>query len=100
MKKEYTGGARIGLANYTWPFAKIIFSENNIIISTLGGGKYIFNCFDITSIEKVNGFLPISKGIRINHTKSSYSKKIIFWCVGDRDEIFDYAQSVTRSPRD
>jgi hypothetical protein len=80
-----TGGARIGLVNYTWPLAKLIATADRLTLSTtmfglFGMGTYSFSRDQVLSIERY-GWIPlIGEGIRINHSVAEYPEKIVFWC--------------------
>lgn len=80
-----TGGARIGLVNYTWPLAKLIATADRLTVSTtmfglFGMGTYSFSKDQVLSIERY-GWIPlIGEGIRINHSVADYPEKIVFWC--------------------
>ena len=80
-----TGGARIGLVNYTWPLAKLIATADRLTVSTtmfglFGMGTYSFSRDQVLSIERY-GWIPlIGEGIRINHSVADYPEKIVFWC--------------------
>lgn len=77
-----TGGARIGLVNYTWPFAKLEASAERLTVSAtlFGMGKYSFSRDEVISIERYGWIPVIGEGIRINHDVADYPEKIIFWC--------------------
>ena len=81
---EEIGGLRKGqnfwlAGNTTWPFAKIEIYEDKIIITHLFSRKLEFQKHEINYIEKYRGFLPFSKGIRIDHNKAGMSPFILFW---------------------
>jgi uncharacterized protein (DUF427 family) len=77
-----TGGARIGRANATWPFATLTVTKHYIRLNASILGNYIFKSSDIVSIEAFRG-----SGIKINHTVSDYKEKIIFWTMGNPKEM-------------
>ena len=72
-----TGGARIGMANASWPFATLKVNENIMTFNTGISGKLTFNSNEIISITPYSGFM--SNGIQINHKVSKYNEKVIFW---------------------
>jgi hypothetical protein len=80
-----TGGARIGLVNYTWPLAKLMATADRLTVSTtmfglFGTGTYSFSRDQVVSIERY-GWIPlIGEGIRIRHSVPEYPEKIVFWC--------------------
>ncbi|MCB9261655.1 MAG: hypothetical protein H6607_04705 [Flavobacteriales bacterium] len=88
---KFRGGARVGMANATWPFATLTISKNNITLKVrmfamLGvNGLLIFNPEDITSIKPLNGHF--FNGVRINHIVKKYEETVVFWTSGDPFEI-------------
>ena len=80
-----TGGARIGLANATWPFATLIVNNDELRLSAGIIGSVRFKAGDIISIVPYLGFL--SKGIKINHKIPSYPSHIVFWTFSNPKEL-------------
>ncbi|WP_426671335.1 hypothetical protein ACPPVU_08870 [Mucilaginibacter sp. McL0603] len=74
-----TGGARIGMANATWPFAKLTVNKDTLTLNAGILGKLVFNPSNIVSIEPYSGITVIGSGIQINHNVSGYNPKVIFW---------------------
>jgi len=72
-----TGGARIGMANATWPFATLTVTKELLELNATILGKLVFKPVDIISIEPYSGFL--SSGIKINHRIPTYKTNVIFW---------------------
>lgn len=80
MKRyELTGGARIGNANATFPFAKLRVTENKLELNAGMIGNLVFAPKDIIAIEAYRQVPVIGEGIKITHRVSSYKAKIIFW---------------------
>jgi len=74
-----TGGARIGMANATWPFATLKANKDRLELNATIIGTLVFKPNDIISIEPY-GLIPfIGRGIRINHRVDKYKSKVIFW---------------------
>ena len=74
-----TGGARIGWANATWPFASLKVTETELTLNATIVGKLTFKPSDIKSIV-VYDYLPvIGQGIKINHSVDSYKDHVVFW---------------------
>jgi hypothetical protein len=75
MKEHYTltGGARIGSANSTYPFADLYVDREVLTINASIVGNLIFQSKDIISLQ------PESNGIKINHSVKNYNAKVIFW---------------------
>lgn len=74
-----TGGARIGWANATWPFASLKVTETELTLNATIVGKLTFKPSDIKSIV-VYDYLPvIGQGIKINHNVDTYKDHVVFW---------------------
>lgn len=82
---EETGGAKIGLAHATWPFAKLTVNKNVLQLNASIIGNLYFRPSDIISIEP-SSFLS-GAGIKINHRVANYSSKVIFLTTGGSDLI-------------
>jgi hypothetical protein len=82
---EETGGAKIGLARATWPFAKLTVNKNVLQLNASVIGNLYFRPSDIISIEP-SSFLS-GAGIKINHRVEKYSSKVIFLTSGSSDLI-------------
>lgn len=78
---ETTGGARIGNAKATWPFATLKVDKNKLELNASIIGNLIFRPQDIISITPYSSF--ISSGLKINHRVSNYKSEVIFWALGD-----------------
>ena len=88
---EYTktGGARIGFMNATWPFANLKVNRNKLEINATILGNLVFSPQDIISIEPY-GLIPIfSQGIKINHRVKRYNSKVIFWTLGNPQQVIN-----------
>ncbi|HZD60718.1 MAG TPA: hypothetical protein VE439_09750 [Anaerolineae bacterium] len=71
--KTFVGGLRAELWNWTFPFAALCASRDQLIITVLGEKKYIFTPDQVVGIKKRFG------GIQIFHNIASYPTLIIFW---------------------
>lgn len=71
-----TGGARIGKANATWPFATLTVNREKLQLNATILGHLVFKPTDIISIVPYSGFM--SSGIKINHKVSNYKTNIVF----------------------
>lgn len=78
MIKE-TGGARIGMMNATWPFAKLTVTQDRLTLNATILGKFTFKSTDIIAIQPYTVIPFFGQGIRIQHRNGAYNSKIIFW---------------------
>ncbi|WP_421940833.1 hypothetical protein [Pedobacter sp.] len=72
------GGARIGLARASWPFANLKVSSNRLELNAFIIGNLVFSPIDVISIEINPAMALIGNAIKINHTVKDYSANIIF----------------------
>jgi hypothetical protein len=70
------GGARIGLWNFSFPFARLLANQNALALSCLGQ-NYVFLRDNIVSLARHRGLFSV--GLRIDHRNSLYPKFIVFW---------------------
>ena len=82
---EETGGANIGSARATGPFAKLLVNKNELQLNASILGNVCFRPSDVISIEPLSLFS--GTGIKINHRVGGYSEKVIFLTSGSRDLI-------------
>lgn len=82
---EETGGANIGSARATWPFAKLLVNKNELQLNASIIGNVYFRPADVISIEPLTLFS--GTGIKINHRVGQYNEKVIFLTSGNRDLI-------------
>ncbi len=80
-----TGGARIGIANATWPFATLTVNREKLQLNTTILGNLVFKPGDIISIVPFSGFM--SSGLKINHKVSKYKDNIVFWTFSNPNEL-------------
>ena len=73
---KLTGGARIGMANASFPLATLKVNKDRLELNVLLFGNLTFQSSDIISIEPYTPFLR--QGIKINHTVSNYKEQVIF----------------------
>ncbi len=96
-----TGGARIGMANATWPFASLKVTNDRLDLNATIVGNLVFKPEDIISIEPYYmipiigqgikeeslGSWRVSIGIKINHRLPKYKEKVIFWTFKNPNEV-------------
>lgn len=84
-----TGGARIGMANATWPFASLKVSRDRLDLNATIVGNLVFKPGDIISIEPYYMIPIIGQGIKINHRIPKYNEKVIFWTFKNPNEVIN-----------
>lgn len=85
-----TGGARIGIANATWPFAKLTVNKDTLTLNAGLIGKLIFYPSNIISIEPYIGTTAtIGQGVKINHNVSGYNSKVVFITRGNAADLIN-----------
>lgn len=82
-----TGGARIGWANATFPFATLTVNKDCLKLNTSMLGSLTFQPSDIISIEPYTLIPLLGQGIRINHKVNGYKKRVIFWTFKSPDSV-------------
>ena len=93
-----TGGARMGLFNATWPFAKLIVSADKLVLSVLFLGNYDFCPHDVIWLEQY-GLIPLlQSGLRIVHSRSDYPPLVVFWTMGSRKKLLARIRNIGFSP--
>jgi len=80
------GGARIGIVNATWPFARLAVSPVQLKLTC------VLDCYEFLPKDVVSlrpyGALPFFySGIRILHARRDYPSKIIFWCPSNPETL-------------
>ncbi|CAD0008885.1 hypothetical protein [Flavobacterium salmonis] len=78
-KFTLTGGARIGMANASFPLADLYVDKEVLKINASIVGNLVFQPKDIISIEAYSSVPIIGNGIKINHRIEKYNSKVIFW---------------------
>lgn len=91
MEKTFklTGGARIGLANATYPFADLYVDENTLKINASLVGNLVFQPQDIISIEPYTTIPLIGQGIKISHRVENYNPNVIFWTLKNPETVIN-----------
>jgi hypothetical protein len=82
---KFTGGARIGMANATWPFASLEITKDRLDLNATIIGNLVFRPEDIISIEPYSGIM--SSGLKINHRVPKYKDRIVFWTFKNPNEV-------------
>lgn len=82
-----TGGARIGMANATWPFASLKVTKDKLQLNATIIGNLTFKPEDIISLEPYSRFM--SSGLKIIHKVPNYKKHIVFWTFGSPSDLIN-----------
>ncbi len=89
---QFTGGARIGGANATFPFATLKVNKDRLELNASILGNLVFQPKDIVSIETYIMIPILGQGIKINHNVSTYKERVIFWTFKDPNEVIKQIQ--------
>jgi len=89
MNEKYTltGGARIGMANASFPFADLYVDKQILKINASIVGNLVFQPKDIISIKPHKSFPIIGNGIKINHRIENYNSEVIFWTLKNPNSV-------------
>jgi hypothetical protein len=95
MEKTFklTGGARIGLANATYPFADLYVDKNTLKINASLIGNLVFQPQDIISIKPYTSIPLIAQGIIIDHRVENYNSNVIFWTLKNPEAVINEIES-------
>jgi len=98
MTKTFTGGARIGWVNATFPLATLGVSEDALELSAAFLGSYRFRPEDVVAVETVTYVPVLAWGVRIVHARTDIPARVIFWTFGPPWRVVENVLS-TFSPR-
>lgn len=84
---KLTGGAKIGMANATIPFATLKVNKERLELNASIIGNLTFQPSDIISIEPYTMIPIIGQGIKINHRVSIYKEKVVFWTLKNPNSV-------------
>ncbi|WP_321538486.1 hypothetical protein [Flavobacterium piscinae] len=84
---QLTGGARIGMANATFPLATLKVNKDRLELNASIVGNLIFQASDIVSIEPYVMIPLLGQGIKINHNVANYNERVIFWTFKDPSAV-------------
>lgn len=82
-KFTLTGGARIGKANASYPFANLYVDKNVLKINASIVGNLVFQPKDIIELKPHMAFPVIGNGIKVIHRIEKYNSEVIFWTLKD-----------------
>lgn len=75
----FIGGARVGLWNVTWPFARLRVSAEELELWVLGPGSLRFPRAAVVSVSEHVSLPFIGRGVRIEPKLSAYPETLFFW---------------------
>ncbi len=81
------GGARIGWLNASFPFAKLTCEAGRLNLACMG--TYEFTPAQVVSIKREGAIPLLSWGLRINHNRTDYPEKLVFWTLGNPSGVKD-----------
>jgi hypothetical protein len=96
IEASFRGGARVGWVNASWPFATLTANGSTLTLSSLG--TYTFRPSDVVALEPYGSIPVLASGIRIEHNRKDYPKKMIFWCMGRRSVVLAEIANTGFSP--
>lgn len=82
-KFTLTGGARIGKANATYPFADLYVDKSILKINASIVGDLVFQPKDIIELKPYTSIPVIGNGIKVIHRVEKYNSEVIFWTLKD-----------------
>lgn len=89
-----TGGARIGRAHASYPFATLYADKDVLKINASIVGNLVFQPQDIISIEPYTTMSVLGRGIKINHRVENYNPNVIFWTFKDPNFVINEIKKV------
>jgi len=93
-----TGGARIGWLNATWPLAQLAATRDKLTVTAHLLGCYTFNPEQVSSVERYVLIPVLAWGVRVRHCVAEYPQRIIFWSLGNPDELLAGIRDVGFTP--
>lgn len=88
IKNTFTGGSRIGLANETFPFSKLVIAPRKLRLKSTFSGTIEISSKELVAVREVSYVPILAQGIRIIHNNPDYKKTLIFWSFRDPQRIF------------
>jgi hypothetical protein len=80
---KYRGGALIGWMSASWPFATLTAEQGMLTLRCLATIR--IPAAQIVRLEAINIVPVFASGIRIVHNDPSAPKRLVFWCLRQRD---------------
>ena len=86
----FLGGARIGMFNASWPFARLTLSEEMLLLKVLWV-TYALKKEEVSRLEPFNGLF--SSGVKIVHSTARLNPHAVFWSF-DSGEVLTAARKL------
>jgi hypothetical protein len=80
--EEFTGGARIGWVNASWPLAKLTVTAEELTLQARLVGTHRFKPEHVAAIAEINWLPVLASGVRIHHVRPDVPERVIFWNMG------------------
>ena len=84
---SFTGGARFGMANATWPLATLTVTQDTLSIRATILGTHTFTADHVLEIKAISWVPIIGQGVQVIHTRREIPERIIFWTLGSPKTI-------------
>lgn len=91
-KFTLTGGARVGMANASFPFADLYADKNVLKINASILGNFVFQPKDIIELKPHRSLPIIGNGVKVIHRVEKYNAEIIFWTLKDPKLVINEIQ--------
>lgn len=88
-KFTLTGGARIGMANASYPFADLYVDKDVLKINASIVGNLVFQPKDIIELKAYRSFPIIGNGIKVIHRIEKYNQDVIFWTFKNPNHVLN-----------
>ncbi len=95
----FTGGARLGYVNATWPFATLRVRRDELVLETSLIGTVRFRPEDVVAVERLVWFPLLAWGVRIHHVRGDAPERVIFWNLGGPDPVLAAIDAAGFVPR-
>jgi hypothetical protein len=78
----FRGGARVGIFNATWPFAKLSMNGDSVRLKVFSK-TYELKKNEVTRLEGFRGWF--SSGVKIMHSSTGLDPHVVFWSSSSHD---------------
>jgi hypothetical protein len=92
----FRGGARIGMFNASWPFARLTLTKDSVLLKVFAT-EYRLKREEICRFEFFRGWF--SSGVMLVHTNSTLDSHVVFWSLSPQ-EVLSASQELGFEIRD